>query len=129
MTHMDGHDGVHLTPAVPTVLIESSDELFLYSIDPNPFPRDATPIQPLTVDLPLTSGWAALFANAGLDAHRRLAADRRRYMSGPDRWERKIARVYRIPPRLLGLTPPPLAIDGPAYRRRQKNRVKRGRRR
>lgn len=82
----------------------------------------------MSIDLPLSIGWAQIFADATLDAQRRLAADRRRYMSGPDRWERKLARVFRISPRLLGLTPPPLAINGHAYQQRQRNRVKRRRR-
>lgn len=84
----------------------------------------------VTIQLPKTPGWAALFTNAGLDDHRQyLAAQRRRYMSGPDRYERQIARIYRIPPRALGLTPPPLPIDGHAYHQRQRNRIKRRRRR
>ena len=48
--------------------------------------------------------------------------------SGPNRMQRQIARAFRIKPKLLGVGPPPLAIDGRAYRRRQKNRVKRRKR-
>jgi hypothetical protein len=52
----------------------------------------------------------------------------RLYWSGPDKSQRQIGRAYRIKPKLLGIGPPPLAIDGHAYHRRQRNRVKRRRR-
>lgn len=43
--------------------------------------------------------------------------------------ERRICRAFRVKPRHIGLGVPPLAIDGHAYHRRQRNRVKRRRRR
>jgi hypothetical protein len=45
-----------------------------------------------------------------------------------DRWARRIAKLFDVPPWITGASPPPLAIDGRAYRQRQRNRVKRGRR-
>lgn len=64
--------------------------------------------------------------------NRELARQQRRLdrlaWSGPNRMQRQIARAFRIKPKLLGVGPPPLAIDGHAYRRRQKNRVKRRKR-
>lgn len=48
--------------------------------------------------------------------------------SGPDKQQRQIGRVFGIKPKLLGVGPPPLAIDGHAYHRRQRNRIKRRRR-
>jgi predicted methyltransferase len=66
------------------------------------------------------------------EAYRRYVEEQqRRYRwawSGPNKAERQIGHAYRIKPKLLGIGAPPLAIDGRAYRRRQKNRVKRRRR-
>ena len=45
-----------------------------------------------------------------------------------DRWARRIAKLFDVPSWITGASPPPLAIDGHAYRRRQRNRVKRRRR-
>lgn len=43
--------------------------------------------------------------------------------------QRTICRAFRVKPHHIGLGVPRLAIDGHAYRQRQRNRVKRRRRR
>lgn len=45
-----------------------------------------------------------------------------------NRTARMIGRCFDVPPWVIGISPPPLAIDGHAYRRRQRNRIKRRRR-
>jgi hypothetical protein len=61
-------------------------------------------------------------------ARTRRRRDQRLQRSGPNRLERQIAHAYRLKPKQIGIGPPPLAIDGHAYHRRQRNRVKRRRR-
>jgi hypothetical protein len=66
------------------------------------------------------------------EAYRAQREEQRRlnrlYWSGPNKLERQIGHAYRIKPKLVGIGPPALAIDGHAYHQRQRNRVKRGRR-
>jgi hypothetical protein len=45
-----------------------------------------------------------------------------------ERFGRHIAAVFDVPPWMLGIGVQPLAIDGHAYHRRQRNRIKRRRR-
>lgn len=55
------------------------------------------------------------------------AAAYRLAWSGPSPTARGIGKTFRIPLVALGFAAPALAIDGHAYRRRQKNRAKRRR--
>jgi len=82
-------------------------------------------IQPptLTLDLPWDGEWYLAFADA--PARSTAHHPSRREL---DRMRRQIARVFDVPLYIVGLAPPPLAIDGHAYHRRQRNRIKRRRR-
>ena len=56
----------------------------------------------------------------------RVAAAHRRAWSGPNRLERQILRAYKLSAQQIGTAP--RSAFSPAYRQRQRNRVKRRRR-
>jgi hypothetical protein len=73
-----------------------------------------------------TPEWTAFFANASLalEPHdERWFTQTRRYWSGPDKFDRKILRAYRVKAAHIGLAPRSVLDD--RYRRKQRARRRR----
>lgn len=101
------------------------DDALLWGNGQKPPPDATIQLTNLALDLPMDHGWELAFASVSVDDPTPVRPPTRRELN---RMARTIARCFDVPLWVVGVTPPPLAIDGHAYRRRQRNRVKRRRR-